>query len=192
MPISSPFNSPQTSVYAVVVDGNCISDVVEVTLNISDEVQAFSTTAEQCTDGSGMAVFDLSFLESDVINGGNGDLVSWFSDAGAMSPIINPILSLTTTTKVYAVVTNGTCLSDIVAVTLEVVAEPTAFSASDESCDDGTGMATFDLINLENTITGGSGLPVTWLDNASTGGNSITPPYTTASTTIFAVVTNGS
>ena len=86
---------------------------------------------------------------------------------------------------------DGNCTSNIVSVPLEVITVPDVFPASDELCDAGNGMATFDLTNLENTITGGSGATINWVDGSFPTGNGITPPYTTGSTTIFAVVNNG-
>src|SRR5690606_40065387 len=81
-------------------------------------------------------------------------------------------------------------LSEIVEITLDVVDSPQANPAADEACDEGNGTATFDLTALEATVNGGTANPVNWFedDNASLP---ISSPYTTGSTTVYAVVGDG-
>ncbi len=73
-----------------------------------------------CADMNGTATFDLTTLDN-TINGGNGSLsVLWFEDAGGTIPIGNPSAYVSSGGTVYAKVTNGSCTSDEVAITIVV------------------------------------------------------------------------
>ncbi len=188
IPITSPYVSAATTIYAVVTDGVCFSEIVEVELIISNNLAAFPTTDSQCDDGSGTATFDLTTLEN-TVNGGNGNTVTWYSDAGATTPSATTITS--GNTSVYAIVTDGSCASQIVEITLTVENDLTAFPTTDSQCDDGSGTATFDLTTLENTVNGGNGNTVTWYSDAG----ATTPSATTiisGNTSVYAIVTDGS
>jgi gliding motility-associated-like protein len=187
MPSLTTITSSNTSVYAIVTDGTCASQIVEITLIVDNDLTAFSTTDSQCADGSGTATFDLTTLEN-TVNGGNGNTVTWYSDAGATTP--SPTTITGGNTSVYAIVTDGTCASQIVEITLIVDNDLTAFSTTDSQCADGSGTATFDLTTLENTVNGGNGNTVTWYSDAG----ATTPSPTTitgGNTSVYAIVTDG-
>ncbi len=187
MPISSPYTTGSTIVYATVEDGNCFSEIVEITLDVVDAPQANPASAEECDDGNGTATFDLDDLEN-AVNGGNANLVNWFEDINGTMPISSPYT--TGSTIVYATVGSGLCISEIVEIMLNVVDAPQANSTSADECDDGNGMATFDLEALENTINGGNANPVNWFEDDA-GTIPIFSPYTTGPTTIYATVGEG-
>ena len=187
VPVSSPYTTDSTTIYAVVDDGNCVSEMVEIILNVIDSPQANSTSAEECDDGNGTATFDLSVLES-TINGGTNNTVNWFEDANGTNPITSPYN--TSTITIYASVGNGNCVSGLVEIQLNVIDIPEANSSSANECDDGNGTATFDLTALESTINGGTTNTVNWFeDDAAT--IPISSPYTTSSTTVYAIVGEG-
>jgi gliding motility-associated-like protein len=185
--IASPFNSTSTSVYAIVTDGTCSSQIVEITLVVNNDLPAFPTTDTQCDDGSGTATFDLTTLEN-TVNGGNGNIVNWYSDASATIP--SPTTITSGNTSIYAIVTDGTCASQIVEVTLTVENDLTAFPTTDTQCDDGSGTAIFDLTTLENTVNGGNGNTVNWYSDASATISSPTT-ITSGNTSVYAIVTDG-
>jgi gliding motility-associated-like protein len=186
-PIVSPFNSNSTLVYAIVTDGNCSSQIVEITLIVNNNLPAFPTSDVQCDDGNGTATFDLTSLEN-IVNGGNLNTVNWYSDAGATTPSATIITS--GNTSVYAIVTDGNCASQIVEVTLMVDNNLTAFPTSDVQCDDGSGTATFDLATLENIVNGGNGNLVNWYSDAGATTPSATT-ITSGNTSVYAIVTDG-
>jgi len=187
IPSSTSITSGNTSVYAIVTDGSCLSQIVEINLTIENIIVAFSTTDTQCDGGNGTAIFDLTTLENSV-NGGSGNMVSWYTNAGATIP--SPSIITSGNASVYAIVTDGICSSQIVEITLIVENSLTAFSTTDIQCDDGSGIAIFDLIALENIVSGGSGNTVIWFSDQ---GATIPSPTTilTGDTSVYAIVTNG-
>jgi hypothetical protein len=144
-PISDPtaFFSGSTTVYAVVNDGTCLSDPVEVELVVDPKPVGTSTDMHLCGDENEEAEFDLTLLETD-ISGGSGT-ITWYPDIDLSNPISNPTQVLTVTTTVYAVIFDGTCDSDPIAVDLIVDHTPVGNPVAAEMCDDGTGQALFDL-----------------------------------------------
>ncbi|MEM6967048.1 MAG: hypothetical protein AAF573_19960, partial [Bacteroidota bacterium] len=82
---------------------------------------------------------------------------------------------------------NGTVSNAPFNITIE--STPSAFPTALEACDDGTGTATFDLTSQNNTVNGGNGNTVTWFEDAAATVAINNPTnYTTASTTVYAVV----
>ena len=187
IPITSPYVSAATTIYAVATDGVCFSEIVEVELIISNSLDAFPTTDSQCDDGSGTATFDLTTLEN-TVNGGTGNTVNWYSDAAATIP--SATIITTGNTTCYAIVTDGNCASQIVEVILTVDNNLTAFPTTDSQCDDGSGTATFDLTTLENTVNGGNGNTVNWYSDAA-GTTPSATTITSGNTSVFAIVTDG-
>ncbi len=73
-----------------------------------------------CADADGNGTFDLTSLDN-TVNGGNGSLtVEWFEDMDATIPITNPTAYISMGGTVYARVSNGSCESPTVPVTLVV------------------------------------------------------------------------
>ena len=160
---------------------------MEITLNILDNPEANSTSADECDDGNGTASFDLTALES-VVNGGTANTVNWYEDDAGTIPISSPYT--TSSTTIYASVGDGNCVSEFVEITLNVVDSPEANPASTDECDDGNGTATFDLTALESTVNGGTTNTVNWFEDDA-GTIPISSPYITSTTTIFANVGDG-
>ena len=192
-PITDPtaFITSGETIYAVVNDGLCPSAPVDVTLTIVPGPTATAAFADECADGTGQAVFDLTILEA-TVNGGLGDPVTWYSDPGGTVMINNPSTYLTGSTIVYASTFDGTCPSAPVDVTLTVIPIPVASPASASACDDGTGQATFDLTLLDGTVDGASSGFVIWSEDPSEN-NLIGDPtnFTTPGTSVYATVSNG-
>ena len=187
IPLTSPLSTNTTTIFAVVGDGNCISNPVAVDLNVTDAPQAFATSADACDEGGNSATFDLSNLEP-TVNGGTANTVNWFEDAAATIPLTSPLS--TNTTTIFAVVGDGNCISNPVAVDLNVTDAPQAFATSADACDEGGNSATFDLSNLEPTVNGGTANVVNWFEDAAAT-IPLTSPLSTNTTTIFAVVGDG-
>jgi gliding motility-associated-like protein len=168
-PINNPtgFSSSSTTLYASVDDGTCSSEGAEITLTV---LPAPTTNPagplEGCDNGSGQAIFDLTQLDN-TINGGNGNTVSWFTDAGLNSPIGTPSSFLSGATTVFTSVSDGTCDSPSQGVSLVINSAPTAFDYQIDAC--GTPNATFDLtsFSVTNAVTGGTGTPVNWYTNSA-------------------------
>ncbi|MBR9922504.1 MAG: gliding motility-associated C-terminal domain-containing protein [Bacteroidetes bacterium] len=75
---------------------------------------------------------------------------------------------------------------------LTISSGPTANTANLTACDNGNGQATFDLTSLDNTVNGGSGLPVTWYSDAQGNFPIATPSaFTSPATIVYAQVTDG-
>jgi len=71
-----------------------------------------------CGDGTlGQAIFNLTNSNPAI---GGGLQVNWFEDIGLTVPITNPTNYQSGTSVIYAVVTNGTCFSAPVSVTIDV------------------------------------------------------------------------
>jgi gliding motility-associated-like protein len=154
---------------------------------------ANSTTLNGCNTGGGQGTFDLTSVDN-LVNGGSGNPVSWFLDANGSIPIANPMNFTTTSTTVYAVVTDPPCSSAPVPVTLNVFPQPNANPGNLTGCDDGSGTAIFDLTLLDNTVNGNNpGLSVTYyLDPAGT--NPVPNPTAfpaTNGTILYATTSNG-
>jgi gliding motility-associated-like protein len=182
--IFPPYTTGSTTIYATVFDGQCSSTPVPITLIVLPAPPAVEAVAEACDDGSGQALFDLGELEG-TVNGGNGNLVSWFEDPGETVAIQSPYL--TASTVVYAVVSDGICSSDPVEVTLTVIQAPGAFAATETICDDGSGMASFDLTLIDDRVTGGGGGAVSYyMDEQAT--QELVSPFLTGSRVIYARV----
>ena len=188
-PIPDPqnFDSGSTSVFATVAVGNCVSEVVEITLTLEPQPTASSAADQACDDGSGTYTFDLTTLDNTV---GGGNPVAWFSDLAANTPIPDPQNFDSGSTSVFATVSNGNCVSEVVEITLTLEPQPTASSAADQACDDGSGTYTFDLTTLDNTIGGGN--PVAWFSDLAANTPIPDPQnFDSGSTSVFATVAVG-
>lgn len=192
IPVPNPnaFTTTSTTVYAVVGTAPCTSAPIAVQL-ITDPSPSTNPAGplELCDEGGGQAAFNLSTLNN-TVSGGSGTVI-WYSDPAAMIPIPNPTNYNTASTTVYAVLTLNSCPSSPLAVTLTVNPAPTASPAGPlEVCSNGP-QATFDLLSLNGTISGGSGT-VSWFTNAAA---TIAVPnpaaFTSASTTVYAVLSEG-
>ena len=76
---TSAYTTATTTVYIIVTEGNCTSLLIPISLIVDDAVVAFPTSETLCDEGNGTATFNLNSLDV-VINGGNGNTVTWFED----------------------------------------------------------------------------------------------------------------
>lgn len=188
MRINSPYTSGNTTIYAKVVDGNCSSVLVPVTLKVLLLPVAKTATAERCDEGSGFASFDLTALEQTIKNGNNGTTVMFFQDQNKTIPISSPYV--TGSTIIYATITDSKCESKPVAITLTVLKKPEAFDTLASSCPEADGKASFNLNALIPKITNKqSGVTVKFFEDDSEI-KEITSPYHSGSDTIYAFVYN--
>lgn len=182
--IIPPYTSGTTVIYATVFDGNCESDAVPINLTVIPAPPAEPAALEECEENNGQASFDLDQLVS-TVNVGLPNQVEWYADPGLTIPINSPYLS--GSTVIYAVVNDGQCDSEPVEITLTVKPKPVAFSTEETICDNGSGVATFDLEALDTRINGGLGSEVRYYENPNDP-QELQSPYTTGTTTIFARV----
>ncbi len=196
--ISNPdaYVSGNTQVFAKVSNNSDTSAFTYGTVNLNVFVTpvANSASATLCSSDAGgtTASFNLAGLESAILNGQTGVTLSWHSDAAFQNSISSPYVTGTTT--VYAKVTNSdhtNCYSSV-AVPLTVNRTPTVSAASSTLCTTNPGgiTASFDLSSLEATIINGQqNVGVTWYSNVELT-TSISSPYVTGTTTVYAKVSN--
>jgi len=189
-PINQPdaFVSESTVVYAVIDDGHCLSEPVEVELTVFLKPVGDPASASECGDENQEAVFDLTEIEPE-ITGGSG-AVDWYLEFELQDPIFNVTDFQTESTIVYAVVFDGQCYSDPIPVDLIVEITPAANPWTISACDIGSGMAWFDLWAYEDSI-GGNGAVDWYLDAFLTEPIPNPGAFLTESTIIFATVDNG-
>lgn len=192
-PIATPatYLSGTTTVFAQVAQGGCTSVVVPVSLTVTPAPSAVSPPPlQQCATNGNQAVFNLTSVNS-IVNGGSPFTVTWYTSPALITPIPNPAAFATSSTTVYATVSNGTCTSASVPLTLTVAPAPTATPTALSACATAGNQAVFNLTNANATVSGGSGT-VSWFLNM-TGTNPVVNPaaFTTASITVYANVSNG-
>ncbi len=148
-----------------------------------------------CANAAGNGVFNLNNYNN-TVSGGVG-VVTWYSDAAGTVVIASPsaynVSAASSPLTVYVKVTvGGTCSSAVVPVVLTVNTLPTATATSATAkCRNAAGQATFDLTILESTVNGGTANTISWYANAN-GTGAISSPYTVNNTTtIYAIVSNG-
>lgn len=164
IPILTPgtYSSSGSTVYAYFSNGECNSGFIPVELHIISSVMAMPVTVEACENGAGEAIFDLISFEQEIGNGTGS--VNWFLDSLGTTPLASPGAFLSTDTTIFANVTSGECVSDLVPVELIVLPLPEVNSISIERCGDQDGMAVFNLLDAESLISGDTGI-VTWYTN---------------------------
>ena len=127
-PITTPgtYTSGSGSAYLEVTDANGCSNSINLDLTVNPLPTANSTSTDVCDDGTGQATFDLTSLET-TVDGGAGNAINWFSDAGLTTPIATPGSLTTASTTVYAEVTDATtgCVNST-SVNLNITAAPAA------------------------------------------------------------------
>lgn len=174
-------------------DVNGCTGTDQVTVTVHPTPTAFpGGPLTACSSMGGQADFDLTSLNL-TISGGGPDPVMWYRDIGLGSLIGNPMMFRTGSTKVYAVVDNGFCQSDVIEVDLIVLDQPTARPHTLEKCEEvaGTGRATFDLSTIDDIISSGqSGVTVSYFSDPM-GLAPLPNPFNTGTTIIYARVDNG-
>lgn len=182
-----PYTTSSTTIYATVLDGQCESDPVLVNLVVLPAPRAVAATAEACDEGNGTARFDLTELES-IINEGSGMEVKFFKDINLSVPAPNPYVG--GSTVLYAVVNNGSCDSQPVEVRLDVVPEPVAMETTETICDNGSGVASFDLEALDDRVRSGGTGSVSYHPEEGSP-QRLMSPYVSGPDTIYARVSLG-
>lgn len=189
--ISNPsaYVTGSTTVYAVVDNGFCLSEPVEVLLTVLQSPVAMAATLNMCEVDNEQAIFDLTSLDN-TISSGTGT-VAWYFDPGTTNEIPDPSELLTVSTTVYAVVDDGVCLSSPVEVDLIVDLLPLGNPATIELCGDVNNEATFDLTLVELQISGGIG-SIQWYSDAELLDIIPSPSnFISTTTTVFAVINDG-
>ncbi len=156
------FISESTVIFATVENEFCISNFVQITLNVIQSPAGNDTSIETCADSTGQGSFDLTSVELE-ITGGSGTVL-WYEDDAGQFPIGMPSAFPSNGGIVYAQITLGTCLSDFIPITLILINSVTATPAQMEACDDGSGNAIFNLLTIADSVSGGSGQVVWYLD----------------------------
>ena len=191
IPNPGAFTSTPTTVYATVTINGCTSQPAAVVLNVVPAPIALPASLSGCDIGGGQATFSLLSLNG-VVNGGSGNPVMWYTNMAATNPVANPALFVAGNTTVYAVVSDGFCDSQPVAVQLIVTPGPTAIPTSLSACNNGSGQATFNLTSANPTINGGTGIAVNWYLNAAATTPINNPAaFISSGTTVYAVLDNG-
>lgn len=193
--ISNPnaFLSAGATVFAIIDNGFCQSEVIEVELIVLDRPDANPATMEECEDvpGSGVGTFDLSTITG-IINGGTGLTVNFFRDPAGTLPVGSPYQG--TSGTIYARVVDGPCESDLVAIELIVKPSPDGRDIEIRQCEDiaGLGYATINLNDYRNDIASGPGLSVDFFEDDLFLSRARNPFDASLGTTIvYARVSNG-
>jgi gliding motility-associated-like protein len=191
--IGDPTNylSATDIVYAVVIDnttiGMCASEPVEVDLIVLPSPEGMPDTLISCANVNGMGTFNLSEATPNV-NTDNGDLL-WYEDDMQMNPIgADSTAYMTGNDTVYAFITLNGCVSDPVPVYLNIIEVMPGPADSLSLCDDGNGMATFNLAQLEPTLIG-AGDSIQWFED-NMASMQITDPsaFTSNATTVYYII----
>ncbi len=114
--------------------------------------------------------------------------MEWFKNQNATNPISSPYTG--PSGIIYARVKEGRCNSPMVQVILKANPLPVAKPAGAQLCEEKLGLALFRLIDLQGTITNNNpNLKLRFYEDPDLL-NEIIPPYLTASTVIYATVSN--
>ena len=190
-PVSNPmsFQTGDTLLYATVFNGGCTSAAAMVNLHVIPQLTANPQHLEYCIAQGGMMPLDLTQFNAAI---GGGNTVQWYTDPNAQTALVNPqafILSVSDT--VYALSTDGLCTSPVVAVELISVVDPVANAISILECGDANDEAIFNLAAAESLISNNIGI-VSWYGDPglSTAVGNINA-FMAPDTTLYAVVTNG-
>ncbi|MCO6500797.1 MAG: hypothetical protein J5I47_10520, partial [Vicingus serpentipes] len=175
-------NPVVTTTYTVVItDNNGDKDTAYADIVVNPLPTATATDQSFCVGGNV------------TLNGGGGGTYLWTPSTGLSNPnIANPVASPAATTNYQLLVTNANGCKDSITITVTVNPLPATAPATINLCDNGTGQATFDLTSVNGTVDVGGGNTVTWFSNPATTVAIGTPTaHTTGSTTVYAVIDDG-
>ena len=143
-------------------------------------------TLSKCGQPGEQVLFDLVSIDSFI--GEQTGNVTWYIDVALTNPIPNANSFLNSDSIVYALVTNGFCITGPVAVTLDVTDSLLANAIIIQNCELNTTIATINLTSYNGAISGGSG-EVFWFTD-SLGMDTIfnSSAYVTSDDTVYAVV----
>lgn len=202
--VADPTNQDVTDgdiFYALVNDGSC-TNVATLEFNVVDTPVARDVSTQVCedTEGSGIAVVDLTLLENQ-INEGNGDAFSWYSDwpTEPTGLPVNPVadassVSVSNGNRYFAVVDDGTN-TNVAVATYTVTQLPIANSVTVDVWEDtfGSGTATgISLLNYNSQINSLIS-NVSWFLDAGLTNAVLTPDNITVTDgdVYYALVDNG-
>jgi len=190
-PIANPeaFLTETTIVFASIDNGLCISEPVAVELSVLESPIGNTTSLETCADSSGQGVFNLTMV--DTIVSGGVDSVLWYEDAQGLFTINDPSAYMSSGSTVYAQFNDGVCLSELIPVDLIIINSVSATPVQYEVCDDGSGMAMFNLLNIANEVSSGAGQVNWFLDSTGTIVLPFPEMFLSGDTTVYASVSAG-
>ncbi len=121
-PIITNAQPSMSGTYSLTVSVNgCMSQPATTNLTVLPGPVAYPTALSEC-GANGAATFNLVGANG-IVNGNTGLPVSWYFDPLGMNPIFNPASFTSSSTTVFAQVTNSSnCTSEFVPVTLNVIA----------------------------------------------------------------------
>lgn len=185
----------QTTVYATVVEGNCESNAVPVSVSLNTYPSASDGTLMECLGSNGLATFTPSDADNQVTGGDPSLMASYHSTLNDAENGNNPITGIVTTPTdltLFVRIENAAGCATTSELELIVTSGATPSDASLEACDDGSGQATFDLTSLESPILNGASGTVLFFEDMATN-NPIGNPgnYTSSTTTVYAVIDDG-
>ncbi len=182
---------PPTTVYATVSNGNCTSAPVSLTINLIPDVQIFPLgPIDTCGDANGEITLDLTGFNNE-LNGGSGDTVEWYRDPDLNNPINNPSSFSTSSTTIYAIVTNSVCATSPEPITINVFPRPVGNPTTLQACSSG-GTVEYNLTLAEADVYPG-GSNYTWYEDIDTTQLIPDPAHfnTVPPTTVYLVFSDG-
>lgn len=186
--ISTPsvFMTTGTIVYAKITDGPCVSALVPVELIIINSVTAIPSHAEACDAGGDIGIFNLTTIENS-ISGGSGQ-VSWYLDSLGTILLPSPDSFPGGDAIVYARVTAGSCVSNLVPVVLTVLPTPQSSDLVLDLCGNAIGETSIDLTAYDTLISGNVGTVSWYADSSLSQMIPLPSAFTSGDTVIYAVV----
>ncbi|HEX5625154.1 MAG TPA: hypothetical protein VFX48_03980, partial [Saprospiraceae bacterium] len=133
LPISSPYLSSTTVIFATIFNGECESAPVTVNLSVLPVPKADSAIAIACPEADGKAEFRLTDLIILISGGQSGVTVRFFEDDLGLRPITPPYRSSGDT--LYAIVSNAKCNSETAKIYLQVSQLNSKSSLEARQCD---------------------------------------------------------
>lgn len=148
-----------TTVYASTTDGVCESNIIPVSVNLTEYPLPDDVDIELCADESGEAVFDPTDYDND-FNGGDGSLAVTYhfdqTDAQDGVGAISGQVSTFTDITLFARVENAQGCAGVGALNVTLLPQPIAGNAILTACDNGFGEGEFDLTTVESDILNGA------------------------------------
>ncbi|MCB0516361.1 MAG: gliding motility-associated C-terminal domain-containing protein [Bacteroidetes bacterium] len=187
--------SGQLNYTVTISDDSCppMSDDVTIDVNEAPSPVPASISACSTQPGGNTATFNLLSVAGEILNGGPGTTINWFTGPGTTGPISNFTNYTSSGGTVVAQISTANGCSATTTVTLTVLPTPTASNIIINGCetDFGTGQAIFNLSSYNLDVSAGSGT-VTWYSGPGAS-NPIGNPsnFSSGPTTVTAVVSSG-
>ena len=169
-PTAFPVSIGSTSVWAIAVDGQCISSPVEVQIAVTSAPDAFGASITDCAaPGASSTTVDLTALELTITGNNPSNNVTFYTDPSATNIINTPTgfsVNVGSPTTIYAVVDDGACTSGTVPIGINIFASPNLVSnGTIEICAG-------DPVDLSTAVTEttGSGATLLFYGNGSCTG----------------------